>query len=101
MFVLLIVRLLPLYAGVILISIGYSNYIGSGPFNTFFVKGYFENPCETNWWTNLLYINNVYKNKGGELVCTIQSITHVYVRAQVKASNSHYAAVSSVTFYLL
>ena len=53
-------RLLPLYASVILITIAYSNYLGTGPFNTFYTKDR-ENPCDKNWWTNLLYVNNFFK----------------------------------------
>jgi len=57
------IRLLPLYAGIILISIGYENYLSNGPFGVFFVDGVYENPCVKNWWTNLLYINNVVNDK--------------------------------------
>ncbi|XP_067945682.1 nose resistant to fluoxetine protein 6-like [Watersipora subatra] len=56
------IRLLPLYGAAILISVAYTNYLGRGPLNTWY-SGELKNFCDTNWWTNLLYINNVYKDK--------------------------------------
>ena len=74
----LLYRLLPLYAGIILISVGYSDYLGFGPYNWWYIPGVRDNPCIKNWWTNLLYINNFVNNK--EMVrlwttlCTINGI---------------------------
>jgi len=61
------IRLLPLYGGIILITVAYQNYIGFGPFNNWFDGEYITNPCDKNWWTNLLYINNFVNNGGTEM----------------------------------
>ena len=65
-------RLLPLYAGIILISIGYENNLSTGPFGGFFVKGIYEDNCSKNWWTNLLYINNVVNDKQMVSSCPVE-----------------------------
>lgn len=64
----LLCRLLPLYAGVILIVVAYQRYIGFGPFNSWPELHDWKEPCETNWWTNLLYINNFVKPEA--MVCS-------------------------------
>lgn len=69
--VVIIFRLLPLYGGIILITVAYQNYIGFGPFNNWFDGEYITNPCDKNWWTNLLYINNFVNNGGTEMVSSI------------------------------
>ena len=51
-------RLLPLYAGTIMIAVTYMDYIGFGPFNYWNQDGT-NKACETNWWTNILYVNNL------------------------------------------
>merc|ERR1719494_366691 len=44
-------RLLPLYLGVILIAVGYYDYLGFGPFNWWYIPGVIDNNCVKNWWT--------------------------------------------------
>lgn len=55
------IRLTPTYA--ILVGIGATlvNYAGNGPFWFAVQRG--EEYCRSNWWTNLLYINNLVKTK--------------------------------------
>ena len=67
-------RLLPLYGGIILITVAYQNYIGFGPFSYWFDGKYAVNPCDKNWWTNLLYINNFVNNGGDQMVRLILPI---------------------------
>lgn len=56
-----IIRLLPLYVGVILVSVAYTKYVNFGVWAPNYEEGKaIPNFCETNWWRNLLYINNVY-----------------------------------------
>ena len=50
------IRLLPLYAIIILISIYIMPLLVFGPIN-FFIDG-IASTCEDKWWWNLLYINN-------------------------------------------
>ncbi|XP_067946999.1 nose resistant to fluoxetine protein 6-like [Watersipora subatra] len=54
------IRLLPVYGASILIAVAYGNYYGFGPLNSWYTDQS-PNFCDTNWWVNLLYINNVYK----------------------------------------
>ena len=61
-------RLLPLYTGTIMIAVTYMDYIGFGPFNYWNQDGT-NKACETNWWTNILYVNN--------LVNTDQMVGHL------------------------
>lgn len=53
------IRLTPTYA--ILVGVGATlvNYADNGP-SWFVIEAEVEN-CRKNWWTNLLYINNLYK----------------------------------------
>ena len=52
-------RLTPLYAYVLVFSTGVYNFMGSGPFWGEASEGIVEG-CYNDWWTNLLYINNLY-----------------------------------------
>ena len=58
---LLVSRLTPLYAAIIMIYTNLWMYMGSGPLwpplngSTYF--------CKDNWWTNLLYVNNLVRAK--------------------------------------
>ncbi|XP_047105843.1 nose resistant to fluoxetine protein 6-like [Schistocerca piceifrons] len=63
------VRLTPLYVLVILFHCGVLPYMGSGPFwkSTVLQE---QTRCETNWWTNVLYVNN-YIDPGN--MCVFQS----------------------------
>lgn len=52
-------RLTPAYAFMILFSVGFIKFFGAGPYWQEFVdlaRGW----CINDWWTNLLYINNLY-----------------------------------------
>ncbi len=50
-------RITPPYAIVLMISIALTKYLGKGPF---YPKDGFEiNYCHNNWWTNLIYMNNL------------------------------------------
>ena len=49
-------RITPPYLLVIMFSGCLSQYLGSGPY---FPRDGFEPNCKTNWWVNLLYINNI------------------------------------------
>ena len=59
-------RLTPSYAFVLFIYVALSPYMGSGPmWNTYqatlgFTNTTPSNACSKYWWTNLLYINNLY-----------------------------------------
>ena len=60
-------RLTPSLAILIFVTITLYKYIGSGPLwkaGKIFMPG----TCETNWWINLLYIQNYYKKQ--EVVST-------------------------------
>ena len=50
-------RITPLYMFVIFFWMKIGALLGSGPFWSYIQAGY--KPCEQNWWTNLLYINNL------------------------------------------
>ncbi|KAL1509192.1 hypothetical protein ABEB36_003966 [Hypothenemus hampei] len=50
-------RLTPAYLAVILVSMALLQYMGSGPHWSFIVN-YFQNFCEENWWSSLLYLQN-------------------------------------------
>jgi len=52
-------RLTPAYAFMILFSVGFLKFFGAGPYWREYVDIQ-KSQCITNWWTNLLYINNVY-----------------------------------------
>ncbi len=49
-------RITPAYMLVIMFSGCLTKYLGKGPN---FEKDGFEPMCKVNWWTNLLYINNL------------------------------------------
>jgi len=53
-------RLTPPYMLTLLIVLGMSQFLGSGPMwaNT---QPADREQCEDNWWTNIVYINNLYK----------------------------------------
>ncbi len=53
------IRLTPTYAILVGISATLVSYAGNGPL-WFLIEAAEEN-CRKNWWTNLLYINNLYK----------------------------------------
>lgn len=50
-------RITPPYALMIMVAAALTRYMGSGPFYPY-EKGLDPN-CRTNWWTNLLYVNNL------------------------------------------
>lgn len=52
-------RLTPAYAFCILISTGLYSKFGDGPFWPTTAAS-FSAACKSYWWTNLLYINNMY-----------------------------------------
>ncbi|XP_060084931.1 nose resistant to fluoxetine protein 6-like [Ylistrum balloti] len=53
-------RLTPAYMLVLFLDMSLLRYLGDGPF---WSKEGLEPNCRENWWTNLLYINNVYKKR--------------------------------------
>ncbi|PNF21712.1 hypothetical protein B7P43_G10359 [Cryptotermes secundus] len=53
------IRLTPAYAIVILISATLYRYVGSGPLLPVIANQMAEG-CQSNWWTNILYINNYF-----------------------------------------
>ncbi|XP_013404080.1 nose resistant to fluoxetine protein 6 [Lingula anatina] len=55
------IRLSPLYFMVLFIYVALQNYMGRGPMSARSI--YDQQFCEWNWWTNLIYVNNVVKNK--------------------------------------
>jgi len=60
------IRLLPLYLFAIFGTMYLMPYLGYGPIFTFDNVRYFIN-CKTNWWYNLLYINN-FTDEGSSCV---------------------------------
>ncbi|XP_033763843.1 O-acyltransferase like protein-like [Pecten maximus] len=50
-------RLTPLYVMVLVIHATLTEHISSGPFLPSVFQ--FRNSCKKNWWTNMLYINNI------------------------------------------
>ncbi|XP_021359994.1 nose resistant to fluoxetine protein 6-like [Mizuhopecten yessoensis] len=54
-------RLTPVYMLVLFLDVSLFRYLGDGPFWS--KTGVEQNFCKDTWWTNLLYINNVYKKK--------------------------------------
>ncbi|KAK9888344.1 hypothetical protein WA026_000598 [Henosepilachna vigintioctopunctata] len=63
------IRLTPVYAFVIFYYATHFRHTGNGPLWKIFVEEEYQD-CRTNWWTNLLYINN-YINT--DHMCMIQS----------------------------
>ena len=55
-------RFLPIYAGLIMIDVAYSKYVGNGPFAPDPDSPAMDNKCSKYWWRNLLYINNFFKS---------------------------------------
>lgn len=51
-------RLTPVYMFVLVMSFKLAPFIGRGPF--YFVEEQYFDRCDKYWWTNLLYINNLY-----------------------------------------
>ncbi|XP_067686795.1 nose resistant to fluoxetine protein 6-like [Haliotis asinina] len=54
-------RLTPVYMIVIMVYTGFMRHLVDGPMSNAVRLNDAEN-CHSNWWTNLLYINNIYKN---------------------------------------
>ena len=52
------IRLTPPLIIIILISLNLTKYMGSGPFYP--ANGFEPLGCRTNWYYNLLYINNLF-----------------------------------------
>jgi peptidoglycan/LPS O-acetylase OafA/YrhL len=50
-------RLTPPYMLVIMISSNLTKYLGDGPS---YLKDGFDPTCKTEWWKNILYINNFW-----------------------------------------
>ena len=55
-------RLTPTYMIVLMTYATLWHYFGEGPFMREYVAD--ADGCETAWWTNLLYINNIYGDSG-------------------------------------
>ncbi|CAK8676841.1 unnamed protein product [Clavelina lepadiformis] len=53
------IRLTPVYAYLILFSVGLYKWMASGPQWYGNAMSYYNN-CKTYWWTNLIYINELY-----------------------------------------
>jgi peptidoglycan/LPS O-acetylase OafA/YrhL len=53
-------RLTPVYMAVIACTYGLWNYIGDGPMWLASADNTLMNACPTYWWTNALYINNMW-----------------------------------------
>ncbi|XP_069123539.1 nose resistant to fluoxetine protein 6-like [Argopecten irradians] len=53
-------RLTPVYMLVLFLDMSLFRYLGDGPS---WAKDGIEPFCKENWWTNLLYINNIYKGR--------------------------------------
>ena len=69
------VRLTPLYMLVLAIYTTLFKYFGSGPF----WSKESDEACITNWWTNLLYINNVVRqNTPVIVVFVLRSASNVF-----------------------
>ncbi len=60
-------RLTPAYAFCILISNTLWLKMGGGPLFVYIGK-YLSRSCDRYWWTNLLYINNMYPSGMGDEV---------------------------------
>ncbi|XP_046563545.1 nose resistant to fluoxetine protein 6-like [Haliotis rubra] len=54
-------RLTPVYMIVVMAYTGFMRHLAEGPLSNADSLKDAEN-CRSNWWTNLLYINNIYKN---------------------------------------
>jgi hypothetical protein len=52
----MVIRLSPPYWLMLLFSSTLTKYLGSGPM--FPIDGFESSNCASNWWYNLLYINN-------------------------------------------
>ena len=60
------IRLTPLYAAMILLSVAFWPYAGEGPM---WPDPYqLMQSCRDYWWRNLLYINNLVGDKPGDIV---------------------------------
>ena len=57
-------RLTPTYAFVLFFAMYLGRYLSVGPFMT--LMDPFRAPCSKYWWTNLIYINNLYPWKLGD-----------------------------------
>lgn len=52
-----IFRFTPSLAMVVLLSVSFFKYLGNGPFWIAVIEAV-EKPCEKNWWSTLLYLQN-------------------------------------------
>jgi len=64
----MIFRLTPLYAYLILFSIGLYRYCGAGPYWQATADAYHDY-CSESWWANLLYINVIYPSISSVSLC--------------------------------
>lgn len=67
-------RLTPAYAFCILINVSIYKKFGNGPQWPMTIEKHVDQ-CETYWWTNLIYINNLYPISINDGVKTFSSIT--------------------------
>ncbi|ESP03045.1 hypothetical protein LOTGIDRAFT_230482 [Lottia gigantea] len=60
-------RLTPLYMIVIMIYTNIAKYFNEGPLEVPALEEMARDSCRKYWWTNLLYINNLYKSGQNEM----------------------------------
>jgi len=63
-YILRFVRIVPSYMYFLLMFVGVLLYVGDGPL--WYMVEEHTAPCLTNWWTNLLFINNFYPTNTSE-----------------------------------
>ncbi|KAK7497005.1 hypothetical protein BaRGS_00011741 [Batillaria attramentaria] len=81
-------RLTPVYMMVILFNTALQPYLGSGPnWPDIDARDAMRKPCEENWWTNMLYINNLVHSTQ---MCEAEAIT-----PGVITSEKHFPAGSA------
>ena len=67
------------YMLALFLSVSLTRYLGKGPFYP--NEGFESQQCRTRWWTNLLYINNVYNADDNveKMVCFSSSRTYMVI----------------------
>lgn len=68
------VRLTPLLAVVFLVSMTLMRFLGDGPVWPIWIQ-FFSKPCETYWWSTLLYVQNYVNPRDFVSVKTLRAGT--------------------------